>query len=114
MVFANWGLVERNSRAFCFIVSEVIVCCLYIPDSAPIGATMGTIVNLKWKLCSCFGKFVKLFFQNVSFVVKLVDKCQVGSSNVRLAPQMSDWLFSLLPRFFPEFLRFQPIVDSAP
>jgi hypothetical protein len=70
---------------------------------------MGTIVNLKWKLCSCFGKFVKLFFQNVSFVVKLVDKCQVGSSNVRLAPQMSDWLFSLLPRFFPEILRFQPI-----
>ena len=109
MVFANWGLVERNSRAFCFIVSEVIVCCLYIPDSAPIGATMGTIVNLKWKLCSCFGKFVKLFFQNVSFVVKLVDKCQVGSSNVRLAPQMSDWLFSLLPRFFSEILRFQPI-----
>ena len=114
MVFANWGLVERNSRAFCFIVSEVIVFCLYITDQATIGATIGTIVNLKWKLCSCFGKFVKLFFQNVSFVVKLVDKCQVGSSNVRLALQISDWLFSLLSRFFSGILRFSQLVDSAP
>ena len=80
LVVANCGVNEWNSRAFCFIVTEVIVCCLYIPDQATIGATIGTIVNLKWKLCSCFGKFVKLFFQNVSFVVKLVDKCQVGSS----------------------------------
>ena len=63
-------------------------------DQATIGATVGTIVNLKWKLCSCFGKFVRLVFQNVTLGVKLVGKCQVGSSNVELAPQMSDWLFS--------------------
>ena len=45
-----------------------------------------------------------IVFQNVTLGVKLVDKCQVGSSNVELAPQMSDWLFSF-GRTFSDFFR---------
>ena len=56
--------------------------------------------------------FVGRAFQNVSADVKVVDNCQVGSSNVGLALQMSDWLFSLLPRFFPDF-RFSQLVPPA-
>ena len=103
MVFANWGLFERNSRAFCCLVSEVIV---FPFISLTIGSNWYsfTVFNLKWKLCSCFGKFVRLVFQNVTLGVKLVGKCQVGSSNVELAPQMSDWLFSF-GRTFSDFFR---------